>query len=89
MDAVAAGSEFYDFETPPSLFKNVEKDDNDQFPLKVSKKEKMTHDTFFFTLEFPNPEWIAGLWAGGHYVIHTDLDGKHVSRKYTPVSPIN
>lgn len=41
------------------------------------------------TLEFPNSDWIAGLWAGGHYIFHTDIDGKHFARKYTPVSPIN
>jgi len=49
----------------------------------------MTHDTYFISVEFPNKDWIAGLWAGGHYVFHTDIDGKHFSRKYTPVSPIN
>ena len=49
----------------------------------------MTHDTYFISLEFPEKDWTAGLWAGGHFVFHTDIDGKHFSRKYTPVSPIN
>ena len=71
------------------MFANIDKDDNDQFPLKVSKMEQMNHDTLFMTLEFPNPEWTAGLWAGGHFVFHIDIDGKHYARKYTPVSPIN
>lgn len=89
MDSAQTGSEFFDYETPPSMFANIEKDDNDQFPLKVSKKEKLNHDTFYISLEFPNKEWIAGLWVGGHYVFHADIDGKHVSKKYTPISPIN
>ena len=89
MDTAVAGSEFYDYYSSPSLFANIEKDDYDQFPLKVSKKEKVTHDTYLYKLEFPDKEWIAGLWAGGHFIFHADINGKHYARKYTPVSPIN
>ena len=82
-------SEFFDFSGPPNLFNLVEKDDDDQFPLKVIKKEKISPDTYLFELEFPNPEWISGLWPAGHYIWHATIDGKQVSRKYTPISPVN
>ena len=49
----------------------------------------MTHDTYLFELSFPDPSWISGLWVGGHFVFHAEIDGKIVSRKYTPISPIN
>ena len=71
------------------MLANIEKDDNDQFPLKVTKKEQLNHDSYLMTLEFPNKDWIAGLFAGGHLIFHADIDGKHVGKKYTPISPIN
>jgi len=89
MEANPQINEYFDWQGPASMFANIEKNEDDQFPLKVTKKEKMTHDTYFITLEFPNKEWIAGLWPAGHYIFHADIDGKHVARKYTPVSPIN
>jgi NAD(P)H-flavin reductase len=67
----------------------VEKDEDDQFPLKVIKKELISHDTYLIELEFPNAEWISGLWAGGHYMLHAQVDGKTVSKPYTPISPVN
>jgi len=42
-----------------------------------------------YRLEFPNPEWISGFFAGGHYVFHADIDGKHYARKYTPITSVN
>jgi len=71
------------------MFKLIEKDENDLFKLKVVKKEKLTHDTYLIRLEFPNSEWIAGLWAGAHYTLHSDIGDKHISKKYTPISPVN
>jgi cytochrome-b5 reductase len=67
----------------------VEKNEDDQFPLKVTKKEKLTHDTYLFELEFPNQEWISGLWVGAHFVFHCEVGGKKINRKYTPITPIN
>merc|ERR1712070_253571 len=89
MEALPDGKEFFDYSTPPNLFNLVEKDDDDQFPLKVIKKEAISPDTYTFELEFPNPDWIAGLWAGGHYIIWSEVDGKKMNRKYTPISPVN
>jgi len=82
-------SAYLDFQTPPNLFNLVEKNDDDQFPLKVIKKEAINHDTYILELGFPNPEWISGLWPGGHFIFHADIDGKLVSKKYTPISAVN
>lgn len=82
-------SVYLDFETPDSLFKLVEKDENNQFSLKLKEKRVVNHDTYMFVLEFPNPEWISGLFPGGHYVFHAMVDGEMISRKYTPISPVN
>ena len=50
-------SEFFDFSGPPNLFNLVEKDDDDQFPLKVIKKEKISPDQTltFSSLSSPTP----------------------------------
>ena len=84
-----AGKEFFDWETPASVSKNIEKDDDGQFKLKVIQKEKLTHDTYLFELEFPDKEWIAGIWPAGHWFLKGEIDGKIVSHPYTPVSPVN
>ena len=57
--------------------------------MKVIKKELISHDVYLIELEFPNSEWIAGLPAGAHYIFHANIDGKTISRKYTPISPVN
>lgn len=71
------------------MFKNIEKNEDDQFNLKLIKKDKMTHDTYYITLEFPDKEWTSGLWPGGHFIIHAKIGDKDVSKLYTPVSPVN
>jgi ferredoxin-NADP reductase len=40
-------------------------------------------------LDFDQPEWISGLWVGGHFFFHLNIDGQLVSRKYTPITPVN
>ena len=89
MEVLQDGKEFFDYQTAPSMFANIEKDENGQFPLKVVRKEAISLDTYIYEVEFPNAEWISGLWAGGHYVFHADIDGEHVARKMTPISPVN
>ena len=42
-----------------------------------------------FELKFPNPDWTSGLWPGGHLLLHLNVNGKSVCRKYTPTSPID
>jgi len=82
-------AEYFDFKTGPSLLELGEKNEDDQILVTVSKKEKISHDTYIYELEFPNPEWKSGLWVGGHFIFHAEIDGKWISRKYTPISPIN
>ena len=53
MEATQPGKEFFDY-SPPNLCDLIEKDDEDCFPLKVIKKEAISHDTYMFDLEFPN-----------------------------------
>ena len=53
------------------------------------KKEAVNHDTYLFVLEFPNKDWISGLFAGGHYVFHCEVNGKVKGKKYTPISTVN
>ena len=89
MDALPNNSEFYDYKSYANLLANIEKDEDDHFPLQVSIIEQMTHDTLFMRLDFPNKAWIAGLWAGGHVKFHAEINGKHCKRKFTPISPIN
>ena len=49
----------------------------------------MTHDTYIFRLEFPEKDWISGLWVGGHFTFHGEVEkGRLLSRKYTPITPI-
>ena len=81
--------DFFDYQSKETLFNNVEKDENDQFQLKITKKEKLTHDTILIRLSFGNDKWISGLWVGGHFVFHAEIDGKTVTRKYTPISTVN
>lgn len=40
-------------------------------------------------LEFPDPNWIAGLWPGGHFMFHSMINGMPITRKYTPTSSID
>ena len=89
MEAATNGKEFFDYKTPPNLFGLVECDDMDQFKLKVTKKEVINHDTYLIELEFPNAEWISGLWPGAHYFWHLEVNGKMLARKYTPISAVN
>lgn len=49
----------------------------------------MSHDTYLFEFAFPDPEWVAGSWPGGHFGITGKIDGEDTSRKYTQISPVN
>ena len=81
--------EYVDWEYSPSLVKNVQRDSDDKFKLKVIKKHAVNHDSYLFELEFPNKDWISGLWPSGHLIFHKKIGDEDIARKYTPVSPIN
>lgn len=50
------------------------------------RKDKLTHDTYLFEMEFPNKEWTSGLWPAGHIFFHQKINGKTVTRKYSSIS---
>ena len=75
--------------TWPNAASLAEKDDKGFFHLKVSKKEKINHDTYEYVLDFPDAEWTSGVWAGGHLQWQSEIDGKAVMKPYTVVSPVN
>jgi ferredoxin-NADP reductase len=54
------------------------------------EKIQISPDTFKFVFKLPQEDWVMGLPVGGHVFFHcTDKDGEVISRKYTPVSPVN
>lgn len=67
MEQSEAGKEFFEWEGENTLFKLVERDENDCFTMKLIRKEAISPDTYIYEFEFPNKEWTAGLWAAGHF----------------------
>lgn len=67
----------------------MKRDSYDQFKLKVCLKEKLLHNVVKLRLEFPNPDWITGLWAGGHFILQGQVNNMPVVRKYTPTSSVD
>ena len=72
----ANSAQFFDYATPPNLFNLIEKDEDNRFPLKVISKDLISPDTYRMELEFPNKDWIAGMWPAGHMKLFLDIDGK-------------
>jgi cytochrome-b5 reductase len=54
--------------------------------LPLVQMDKLSSNTFRFVFKLPNPDTILGLPIGQHISIRTEIDGKAVSRSYTPVS---
>ncbi|KAI0129936.1 oxidoreductase NAD-binding domain-containing protein [Xylariales sp. AK1849] len=54
--------------------------------LLLVSKTMIAPNTYRFTFELPTPDTILGLPIGQHVTIATTIDGKAVSRSYTPVS---
>ena len=38
-------------------------------------REQVSRQSFFLYLQFPNPEWISGVWPGGELTFHANIDG--------------
>ena len=83
------GKQFFDYTQEPNLFELADKDTQGQFSLKVITKEAVSHDTYKFGLEFPNPEWTSGLWPGGHFLFVSEINGEMMQKPYTPITPVN
>ncbi|KAM0128491.1 hypothetical protein ACHAO1_008955 [Botrytis cinerea] len=54
--------------------------------LPLVKKEKLSSNTHRLIFKLPKDDMILGLPIGQHISIRTEIDGKLVSRSYTPVS---
>jgi len=67
----------------------IEKDKNGCFNLECSRIERVSNDCFLYTFMFPNANWTSGIWAGGYFTFYCTIDGREVTRKYTPISTIN
>lgn len=80
---------FVNFEQGKTLVKLIERDDEDQFELKIILKEKVNHNIIKMQLEFPSPDWTTGLWPGGHFMLWASINNMPVVRKYTPTSSVD
>ena len=78
MPALAGGgNEYFDWRSAPSVLRSIDFEEPEgglyatpAIALTVAKKEAVSHDTYMYELEFPDPEWILGLWPGGHMNLH-------------------
>ncbi|KAL1608371.1 hypothetical protein SLS60_003312 [Paraconiothyrium brasiliense] len=61
-------------------------DAKDYKPLKVSKITKLSPNVFRYTFALPAPRDVIGLPIGQHVAIKATIDGKIVTRSYTPTS---
>lgn len=55
-------------------------------PLTLSKKIKISPDTFLFRFAFPTEEHKLGLPIGQNIQVRANINGQEVIRAYTPVS---
>ena len=71
------------------------KDEDGWIQLKLSKRTKVTHDTYSFQFEFPNKNMEFGLPIGCHVFFYATVfnpeKGKEeeIARKYTPTSSLH
>lgn len=61
-------------------------DDTVKYPLKLSEKIVVSHDTRKFRFSLPSSDHVLGLPTGQHVYLSAKVDGKLVVRPYTPVS---
>ncbi|KAH8654945.1 cytochrome b5 reductase-like protein [Tricladium varicosporioides] len=59
---------------------------NEYQKLPLVQKDKLSSDTFKFVFKLPTESTILGLPIGQHISIRTEINGKPISRSYTPVS---
>jgi len=96
--------EEYEADVKNGALQTLPKDADDCISLKLSKKTKVNHDTYYFRynnffyvfrFEFPKNEMELGLPLGGHVffyaTVHNPEIGKEeeISRKYTPTSDLH
>jgi cytochrome-b5 reductase len=54
--------------------------------LPLAQKDKISSNTYRFVFKLPTEKTILGLPIGQHISIRTEINGKPISRSYTPVS---
>lgn len=55
-------------------------------PLKVAKIDQLSSNVFRYGFKLPGPRDVVGLPIGQHVAIKATIDGKSVTRSYTPTS---
>lgn len=54
--------------------------------LPLAMKEKLSANTYRFVFSLPSADAVLGLPTGQHVAIQAEVDGKTISRSYTPIS---
>jgi NAD(P)H-flavin reductase len=81
---------FFESDPKTSALKLMTPNDDDYLEFQLIEKVKLSHDTIKFVFTFPVPEWTCGLVVGSHLILTLKTpEGKEVTHKYTPTSPIN
>jgi len=81
---------------PEKLQGNLQRfSDSGFMDVPLAKVNKITHDTYIFTYNLPDPDLPLGLHVGQHIAIHATLpttefpQGEEIRRKYTPISKVD
>ena len=79
-------------EGAPTVAKLAERNEDNQFSLKISSITDFNHDTIIMRFEFPDPEWIIGMPVANHirfFKPKEEGEASQLCRQYSPVTPIN
>ena len=66
----------------PKLLENPK----EKYSVALTEREEISHDTRRFRFSLPTSDHILGLPIGQHVYMSTTLNGKYISRSYTPVT---
>ena len=87
--------EDYKADKENGALQNSPKDEDGWIKLKLVKRTKVTHDTYYFRFEFPNKDMEFGLPIGGHVFFYATVFNpekeieEEIARKYTPTSTVH
>ena len=70
------------------VLQNMNKDEDGNIKLELTKKIKVSDDTFIFRFGFDKETDIFGLPIGGHVIFSADINKELCCRKYTPISEV-
>uniref|UniRef100_H2ZN53 NADH-cytochrome b5 reductase n=2 Tax=Ciona savignyi TaxID=51511 RepID=H2ZN53_CIOSA len=83
---IAVAIAYFKKKSEENAVKKTLLDSEVKYPLKLIRKEKITHDTRKFVFALPSEKHILGLTVGKHIFLSARIDGKLVVRPYTPVT---